>query len=653
MKYLYIPTTTLNFNNILSTGSISPATVYSTRRFGYNKFEVVPPNPYQNTLLLYDRYPIFSIVDAERDNHPLVLRIRADRIFEGIQNIRDVQAYDKTIYLDPASTEFIFDSPEANKIALIKAEPSLTTKFIDLYQSRMLVANFTQLDSFRWSLDILNNVSDGSREAALKNCENDERINRLKGFATGYILGAYKSIDEKAARYRSVLKEQRNDISAMLNDPSRRNSDAPRLALESCLALDKFWTKEGVGNRRFDHEHGDKIVNDRGQIGALIDGNESDPKSTLLLRRFFNMYCITTEFVGQLDEDRFNVAFEGAKAIKNLMGSEWENSENQEYINDLLNNIKSGSPFEFNSSSSFALKSFAAFVQKGDDLDKLETYLVDQGIGDFRIAFALWGAMFGFSKIPKTAYNLPALRGEPSYMKKMHNYVHSIVHGIPLSELEEKVSKTNLPTVSMITPDGEASLELIEKIQQLVPDAERWIPSIAEQLKGDRNGFISWLKKAKTADLGGRSKGKMEDVKSDVMRVVSNFFSGELESQTIPPKQPLLNLNQQIKFWEDLQAWEIICNAVPTRHHKELKRDLDWFQSAFKNPNDEWYGWQNKEAKSRISEKKLDHRTNFDAIEALVGLLKRKLERRSRENREFLTESEIERVRCLLSGRYP
>jgi len=651
MKYLYIPTTTLNLNNIFSTGSISPAVVYAARGFGYNKFEVVPPNPFLNVLLLYDRYPIFSIEDADRDNHPLVIRIRADRLFDGNQSIRDIYEYDKSIYLDPASTEFLFATHEAKEIALIKAKPSLTTKLISVYQARLMIADPAQLDSFQWSQDILKNVGDGTRDAALRNCENDERINRLKGFACGYILGAYISIDEKVARFRSVLKDQRNEISALLNDPSRRSSDSLRLALESCLVLDKFWTTEGIGNRRFDHELGDKIVNDRGQIDTLIDRYESDPQSTLILRRLFNTYCIVSEFCGPLGEVRFNVALEGARAIKNLMGSGWENSPNQTYINDLLNNIKSGSPFEFKSSSSLALKSFAAFVQKGDDLDKLETFLVDQGIGDFRIAFALWGAMFGFSKIPKTIYNLPDLRGEHAYTKKMHNYVHSIVHGIPLRDLEEKAIHPKPQVVSVVNSVSEPSSELIEKFLQQLPNAAHMTEKIDELLTkcgGLCVNFIKNLKKQTIDDLGGKTKSTPK--KKDVIR----FFEEALESKSELSMQPSLLTNEQktLKFWNDPQVWEIVKQVVPSEYHNDIYADLKWFQKNWVDPYSNYYGWHNKDVKSRIKDKNLEQRTNYDAIYYFVRYLRNTRNRRLKENREFLSDTAIGDICCLLSNKY-
>lgn len=627
MKYLYIPTSTLNFNNILSTGSISPAAVYAARRFGYNKLEVVPPNPFQSILVLYERYPIFTIEDVDRDNHPLVIRIRADHISNELRMVGGVHVCDTTIYLVPASTEFLFATPEAKKIALIKAEPSLTTKLIGLYQSRMQVVGLAQNDSFKWSKEMLDNISDNSSESVIKNCESDDLINRLKGFACGYILGAYKSIDEKRARYRSVLKEQRNEISAMLNDPSKNHSGALRNAFDACSTLDLFWTEERVVNRRFDPEKGDKIVIDSGRIAALEDIHVSDPQSTLRLRRLFNNYCITSNFTGQLDEARLSVALDGAKAIKALMGVEWENSSNQAYINALLNNIKSGSPFEFNSSSSLAIQSFAAFVLKGDDLDKLETFLVDQGIGDFRFAFALWGAMFGFSKIPKTVYNLPDKLGEYSYTRKMHDYVHSVVHGT-----EVNLSPPEPPPIEDTLPK-DLPPELFKDFQQQFPGAAHWVPSMVglwNKCSGAIEIFLKNLSDASSTDLGGRAKNGTSK------KEVTRFFKGALESQPKLSVQPSFLTTEQkiLKFCDDPRAWEI----VPYKYQQAIQKELIWFQKEWKDQESAYYG---KQSKSRIKDKPLNQRTNFDAIKYFTRILKKNLE-----------ETAVEEIYRLLIRKY-
>lgn len=84
-KKLFLPTSTLNFNNIMSSESISPASFYARRGFGYKRFEKVEPNPLENLLLLYEKYPLFDIHDSEFENYPLVIEIDTDYLSKEVE----------------------------------------------------------------------------------------------------------------------------------------------------------------------------------------------------------------------------------------------------------------------------------------------------------------------------------------------------------------------------------------------------------------------------------------------------------------------------------------------------------------------------------------------------------------------------------------
>ena len=53
MKTYYIPTSSLNFNNIFSSESISPKGFYYRRNFGYSRWTSIPENPFNGVVLLY------------------------------------------------------------------------------------------------------------------------------------------------------------------------------------------------------------------------------------------------------------------------------------------------------------------------------------------------------------------------------------------------------------------------------------------------------------------------------------------------------------------------------------------------------------------------------------------------------------------------
>ncbi len=634
MEYLYLPTTTLNFNNILSTGSISPPKFYLARRFGYNQFETVEPNPFANVLLLYDRYPDYTINDAYKDSHPLVIRLRTTCLpktltkQQGKNSEVNIYSCDETIYFEPSSADLYFAYQDVQRIVVSKSEPSLTTKLVELYRPCMHTQYPVNCDPFKWSDKILEGILDSKTEVSLKSSEADNRINRLKGFVSGYIIGAYKSITPEIARYRSDFRAIRNKVSAMLNDPTRNYSKTLCQEVDfSCITLESFLAEDGIGTQRFDPSHGDSIRINQGEITVLRDRNKTGDYSTESLLRLVNGYCLTSEFNGQLDENRLNVAIEGGTVIRSLIGAQWESSSYKTYINALLNNTKSGSTFNFNDSDSLAMKSFAAFILKGDDLDKLEAFLTLHGIGDFRIAFALWGAMFGFSKISKKYYNLSFQQGDAEYAKKMHAYTHSVVHNIPFDDIFQLPFIPAVLPVEVKPPTGEPSLffvvqSLLDQLQQKLPGSTPWHAKLNELLianGGLGKGFITLLnKKTNASELG------LKLPKGTTKKAVVDFFEEALKSQHLERRSnpmPLFERQQTAIFWKDAQVWENLRDVVPSQEQKRVKDDLEWFQSEWQNPNSKYYGWENATAKGTIRTKPLIQRTNNEAINAFCKVL--------------------------------
>lgn len=73
MKY-YFPTTTLNFDGILSSQLISPAGMYRPDTLWWNRFEAILGQR-KDSIVLYNRIPVWDIDDPDRDNYPLVVEM--------------------------------------------------------------------------------------------------------------------------------------------------------------------------------------------------------------------------------------------------------------------------------------------------------------------------------------------------------------------------------------------------------------------------------------------------------------------------------------------------------------------------------------------------------------------------------------------------
>ena len=296
MSHLYIPTTTLNFNNIFATENISPASFYKDRGFGYSQFVDVKPNPFRNIILLYNKFPDFDITDNERDNYPMVIRINKNNLtLNSLKELKEqdgvgVYSYNKTIYLDPLSVQIYFFSEQAMKIALSKSEPSLTTKTVKLYKPFFRKADTNNANCFLWVENILNGIKDAV-ESTEKYTREDLRINRLKGFAYAYILGAIKSTSPAISSHLSDVRTLKNNASSLRIDQGKR---AQILNLYS--SFESSLAAIGKGASRFDLSQGDNIGIIGLQLNQVIDKNLSDPKASDFLVRLINEYCLGYDF---------------------------------------------------------------------------------------------------------------------------------------------------------------------------------------------------------------------------------------------------------------------------------------------------------------------------------------------------------------------
>lgn len=225
---LYIATTTLNFDTIMSTESISPVSFYSLRRFGipymYDKVSLCLPN----SILLLDFIPDFSINRQEYDHRALIIEIDTDfypndyfkQVKEGVYQTS------KTIYLSPQSSSIIFLNYEDYTVTLNKSANIVETKY-GLYQKANRIGVIRQYytkingDFFKGIEDI-----DKIDEESLRR---DKLINKAKGFITGYLIGRGKSLTAESARLLNISRQIKNVIYSFV---TKEGSDRSRIYQE-------------------------------------------------------------------------------------------------------------------------------------------------------------------------------------------------------------------------------------------------------------------------------------------------------------------------------------------------------------------------------------------------------------------------------------
>ncbi len=184
MKNYYIPTSTLNFNNILSTESVSPYMFYQKRGYGYSRWQKTNENALENSIVLYEGPFSFTRNNDEVEDHPLLIEICSDENFQKVK--KGVYISKKTIYLTPENTRFIFFSEEDKRTTLSLSDSSLETKMLRLYQENLVVETYKENTYKPLQKDPNKNLSE---EDVSKDC----RINKIKGMLYGYYIGAILS----------------------------------------------------------------------------------------------------------------------------------------------------------------------------------------------------------------------------------------------------------------------------------------------------------------------------------------------------------------------------------------------------------------------------------------------------------------------------
>ena len=230
---LYIATTTLNFDAIVSTESVSPASFYQLRKFGislfYDKASLMRPN----SILLTDVFPYFSIIRDEVAHRPMVIEIE-DSNYPGMFNkVKDNNGYSvyqtgQTIYLSPLSSVFYFYSEGDKRATLSKAESIVESKYC-LYEELGALKVFDSRNAYaKLSPDAFKQINDFAVPES-SSIKEDIIVNKAKGFIVSYMIGASLSMTKESARLQRLIKDIKNGIYSM--GTKERNSASSEEAI--------------------------------------------------------------------------------------------------------------------------------------------------------------------------------------------------------------------------------------------------------------------------------------------------------------------------------------------------------------------------------------------------------------------------------------
>lgn len=220
---LYIPTSSLNADSILSCECISPASICRKRTFGYSQFEALKElRQFDNYTLAFSKAPKFTIADNSRENYPMLVEVDIPSIDKcGLEHIgrifdTDIYATANPIWISPSNTRLLFANPRELDYTYHNCADSAKCKLFDFFKNKKAFAvignsqNGASLSSYLDSIYI--------PESKLTYTFSENDYDKVKGFIWGYGIGSLLSLSPESATLLRIQKRIYDIISAIRSD---------------------------------------------------------------------------------------------------------------------------------------------------------------------------------------------------------------------------------------------------------------------------------------------------------------------------------------------------------------------------------------------------------------------------------------------------
>ncbi|MDY5739751.1 MAG: hypothetical protein SPK45_07395 [Anaerovoracaceae bacterium] len=645
MKKLYIPTSTCNFNNILSSESISPKAFYALRKFGYYRWTNIPENDNDNVILLYEEPFAFSRPKSDTEDHPMLVEIETDEEFPQTR-VKGVRYSDHTIYLVRRCTHFVFFNEQDMRTTLSLSESSAETKLVDLYKRQIYILDYqrrTQQQDIK--------VETGLNEVAI---EKDIRINKMKGLLYGYYIGAYLSTPKEITERHKRLTELRNIFGAVVSSEGRQPTDVQQKRMDEIFfdikkenpafnVLTKYcpdnmneildfefqliqsgwsytnyfdadeiirelsteeeaktaflWLRNEEKKLAKDEQNKRKplsvnanelIVKDDAlsYISTALLQNEDEKK---LVKEWVNDIFILPEYNKNIASFKSDLATEITRKARKIFGdAKWENSDIKRWLNNMRRYIK-GEDVEIEWDNPL-VASITSVLLKGDDIDNLLAFMRSKSISDYRIAFAFYGMLHGFA-------NLTRDFTDNLYTYKDNNYISEVYIAIYEQTQGKPFPQSSLPEKNYRSPYS-ISEKLITDSEKAISDAQ-WKYDF-EKIINDR--------RRKLDDRTQREAQSVINASSNPQECYYKLANGVLKNkktvlQALREKFHLQDTTKQHQkalqgnlfpsdtspethkfFYNDPKAWEHIQKLIPQENSliEKIHVDVEWFQNEYR-----------------------------------------------------------------------
>lgn len=502
MKY-YIPTTSMNFNCILSSESISPVGFYPVRGFGYSRWFAIPENDRDGVVLLYRNPFALTRPMGDQEDHPMLIEIDTDEKFDEVGD--GVYASDHTIYLNSLAAKIILFSDDDKRTVLSLADSSLETKMLRFYKKRIVVR------SYEGKVPKVSLVKGSSPKQ--EEIDADRRINKIKGLLYGYYIGALLSSDAKDVEKLNILREIQNIFSSVASSADRRASasQTSRLAELMCsfkreeplyrelttlvgaeqiadrivnlargygheliehnsdrmlselakmkdgMSMPQRWVRDAIEqqNRVMQSRRNklsvanDEIVTEAGKLLNISSDVLPDADENKLFIAWVNDVLSMSRFTGKISSAKEDLSDELTRKAKEILGPNWTDGNGIKIFMNALRRHVRGEDF-VQPWGNGLLSSIAAVVVKGDDWDKLLSFMQGKGMTDYRLAFGFYGVLNGFANLTRDFTDI-LLNMDAQYLIDVYREFYGELHGITLRIPELEQQETNVSSAAVDT----------------------------------------------------------------------------------------------------------------------------------------------------------------------------------------------------------
>ena len=588
--------------------------------------------------LLADHPAIFIRPPSDVEDHPMLVEVHLDE--EEVTAIGNgFYIINRTIYITPYNTRFIFFNAQDRLTTESLSDHSLEVKLSRLYIPLMVVEHYP--NKYDFSLTIHPTLDHNSDTSI-----NDDRINRLKGMLYGYYIGAWMSSDKIKIERLGILLDVQNIFSAAISSGRNKEDElrglskrweqlnplyielqkvtpavdivisvlkknGVRLPIEN-LGLSLYTrylsepTREGESNPAMQwisikiNEVLDNMAKTRktaniDEEGILTNGSElltiEATKDKDMVKHWFNAVLLQDGTPAIASWNRMDLADRITDATSLLLNNEWKNSPQRTFLNKLRHHIGNGDALDVEWNNE-ALCSIAAVILHGEEWDKMVRFMQRKGMYDYRLAFAFYGALTGYADLTRDLVDTICDETPNGYFDQLYIELYGQLIGKDImpfyspknqaAEGKEEVLPSEDKNTDITQTDTSSNCHKKSQSEEIIDIIKLNAEEKSEKYEPYYREIIS--------------KGLTDwDAIKDLTYKKNDGWKGLIDRcSKSRNKENKVGFQQSLfeectYFYNDKNCWDKIKDIVPSVNANKIKKDLKWFQEELQKGTDSKY----------------------------------------------------------------